>query len=137
MKKTIFMCLVALFAIGTANADEPKKDATTVFITDIDCAGCAKKVNDTIPYEKGVKDVQVDVDAKTVTVKYNPSKTDDETIIKAFAKIKINASVKGACQGDCCHSDNHEAKSADKKACDDDCCSDHNHGHSHGHNHSH
>ena len=100
MKKIILMCLVALFSVGIANAEEPKKgNKKTVvveFVTDIDCAGCAKKVTNTIPYEKGVKDVQVDVPTKTVTVTYDPAKTNNETLVKAFAKIKIKAEAKVA-----------------------------------------
>ena len=97
MRKIIMMCLVALFGIGIANAQQPKADAksvTTVFVTDIDCQGCAKKVTNTIPYEKGVKDVQVDVAAKTVTVTYDSTKTTEEALVKAFAKIKIKAEPK-------------------------------------------
>ena len=98
MKKIILMCLVALFGIGIANAQEPKKNekktVTTEFVTDIDCAGCAKKVNNTIPYEKGVKEVKVDVDTKIVTVTYDPTKTNNETLVKAFSKIKIKAEPK-------------------------------------------
>ncbi len=99
MKKIILMCLVALFSVGIANAQETKKDGkkktvTVEFVTDIDCAGCAKKVTNTIPYEKGVKDVQVDVPTKTVTVTYDPAKTNNETLVKAFSKIKIKAEAK-------------------------------------------
>ena len=138
MKKIILMCLVALVAVGAANAQSPKKATktftTTEFITDIDCAGCAKKVTNTIPYEKGVKDVQVDVDTKTVTVTYDATKTNAETLIKAFDKIKIVANVKGECCGDC----DHDHASAQKRACTDDCCGEeHNHAHSHSHGHSH
>ena len=95
MKRVILMCLVALFTVGAVSAQKPQKGGkqttTTVFVTDIDCAGCAKKVNDTIPYEKGVKDVQVDVASKTVKVTFDPTKTNNETLVKAFAKIKIKA----------------------------------------------
>ena len=98
MKKIVLMCLVALFGFGIANAQEPKttvkKSVTVEFVTDIDCAGCAKKVTNTIPYEKGVKDVQVDVATKTVTVTYDPAKTNNETLVKAFSKIKIKAEAK-------------------------------------------
>ena len=98
MKKIVLMCLVALFGIGIANAQEPKnavkKSVTVEFVTDIDCAGCAKKVTNTNPYEKGVKDVQVDVATKTVTVTYDPAKTNNETLVKAFSKIKIKAEAK-------------------------------------------
>lgn len=98
MKKIVLMCLVALFSVGIANAQTPKKgekkSVTVEFVTDIDCAGCAKKVTNTIPYEKGVKDVQVDVPTKTVTVTYDPAKTNNETLVKAFSKIKIKAEAK-------------------------------------------
>lgn len=87
------MCLVALFSVGIANAQTPKKGekktVTVEFVTDIDCAGCAKKVTNTIPYEKGVKDVQVDVPTKTVTVTFDPAKTNEQALTKAFEKIKI------------------------------------------------
>jgi copper chaperone CopZ len=93
MKKIILMCLVALFSVGIANAQTPKKgekkSVTVEFVTDIDCAGCAKKVTNTIPYEKGVKDVKVDVPTKTVTVTFDPAKTNEQTLTKAFEKIKI------------------------------------------------
>ncbi|MBR6721173.1 MAG: cation transporter [Alistipes sp.] len=98
MKKIIVLCLVTIFGLGIANAQEPKKavkkSVVTEFVTDIDCAGCAKKVTNTIPYEKGVKDVKVDVETKTVTVTYDPAKTNNETLVKAFAKIKIKAEPK-------------------------------------------
>lgn len=93
MKKIILMCLVALFSVGIANAQQPKKgekkSITVEFVTDIDCAGCAKKVTNTIPYEKGVKDVKVDVPTKTVTVTFDPAKTNEQALTKAFEKIKI------------------------------------------------
>ena len=98
MKKMLLLCVVALLSFGYASADEPKKGdnkfVTTVFETNIDCAGCAKKVNNTIPYEKGVKDVKVDVATKTVTVTYDSSKTNNDTLVKAFSKIKIKATPK-------------------------------------------
>ncbi|MBQ3516041.1 MAG: cation transporter, partial [Lachnospiraceae bacterium] len=47
------------------------QNATVVFTTDLDCHHCAQKVLNTIPYEKGIKDVQVDVPTKTVTVKFD------------------------------------------------------------------
>ena len=58
MKKIILVLFVALFSLAAAEAQQPKgekKTVTTTFVTDIDCAGCAKKVDNTIPYEKGVK----------------------------------------------------------------------------------
>lgn len=132
MKKIILVLFVALFSVAVADAQQPKKGekktVTTTFVTDIDCEGCAKKVTNTIPYEKGVKDVQVDVPSKTVTVTYDPAKTNDDALVKAFAKIKIKAEA--GCCGDC-------TAKTEKKECSDDCCSGHDHGHGHDHAHGH
>ena len=163
MKKILLMCLVALIGIGTADAQKPKKgekkNVTVEFLTSIDCEGCAKKVNETIPYEKGVREVSVDVPSKIVTVTYDPAKTNNENIIKAFEKIKLEASVAGEgckdaccgekkeCKGECkdaCCGEKKECKDAccdDKKECNgeykDACCEGHDHKHDHGHNHKH
>lgn len=95
MKKIIVLCLVALLGIGMVSAQKAeKKTCTTEFLTDIDCPHCVKKITDTIPYEKGVKDCKVDVPTKTVTITYDPAKTDNATLIKALAKLKIKAEVK-------------------------------------------
>ena len=130
MKKIILVLFVALFSVAVADAQQPKKGekktVTTTFVTDIDCEGCAKKVTNTIPYEKGVKDVQVDVPSKTVTVTYDPAKTNDEALVKAFSKIKINAEA--GCCGDC-------APKGEKKEAA--CCDGHDHGHGHSHSHGH
>ena len=121
MKKIILMCLVAFLGIGVANAHEPKKGekktVTVEFLTDLDCEGCAKKITNTIPYEKGVKDVKVDVPTKVVTVTYDATKTNNENLIKAFAKVKIKADVK------CC--DDHHHAQESKSTCTDSCCGDH------------
>lgn len=98
MKKLIIMCLMAFIGFGVAEVSAQKKsDAaikTTVFVTDIDCEHCAKKITNTIPYEKGVKDVKVDVPTKLVTVTYDATKNSDENLLKSFAKIKVKAEVK-------------------------------------------
>ena len=97
MKKIIMICLMAVIGFGVSNAMAQKKQVelkTTVFQTDVDCENCAKKVDNSIPYQKGVKEVKVDVSTQTVTVTYDTSKTNDETLVKAFKKVKVNAEVK-------------------------------------------
>ena len=99
MKKILMLCLVAVMCAGVSVAQEKKAKAekqivTTVFCTDIDCEGCAKKVYNSIPFEKGVQDVKVDVKAKTVTVQYDASKNSDATLVNAFTKIKVKAEPK-------------------------------------------
>lgn len=91
------LCLMAVIGFGVSDAMAQKKsDAalkTTVFMTDVDCETCAKKIDNSIPFQKGVKEVKVDVPSRKVTVTYDATKSSDEALIKAFKKIKINAEV--------------------------------------------
>ncbi|MBR3792922.1 MAG: cation transporter [Alistipes sp.] len=97
MKKIIMICLMAVIGFGVSDAMAQKKQVelkTTVFQTDVDCENCAKKVDNSIPYQKGVKEVKVDVSTQTVTVTYDVAKTNDEALLKAFKKVKVQAEVK-------------------------------------------
>jgi copper chaperone CopZ len=91
MKKIIalLVALVAVAGISVAAPKAEKKIATVVFTTDLDCHHCAQKVMNTIPYEKGIKDVKVDVPTKSVTVKFDEAKNSVENLTKAFATIKV------------------------------------------------
>ncbi|MBR2032875.1 MAG: cation transporter [Alistipes sp.] len=93
MKKIMMILAMLAVVAGVATAapkqKAEKKIATVVFTTDLDCHHCAQKVLNTIPYEKGIKDVQVDVPTKTVTVKFDEAKNSTESLTKAFESIKV------------------------------------------------
>ena len=91
MKKiiTLFAMLAMVAGVAVAAPKAEKKIATVVFTTDIDCQHCAQKVYNSIPYEKGIKDVVVDVKTKTVTVKFDEAKNSIESLQKAFNSIKV------------------------------------------------
>ncbi|MBP3424198.1 MAG: cation transporter [Alistipes sp.] len=129
MKKIIILA-VALFAIaGTAVAQKAAKQiVTTVFVTDIDCEGCAKKIYDNF-YGKGVKSIKCDVATKTVAVTYDASKNTPEGLMPAFKDLKVKV-FKHMSQEEFAkhkaHGHNH--------TCTD--CNGHDHNHA-GHNHKH
>lgn len=91
MKKIIALFAMLALAAGVAVAapKAEKKIVTVVFTTDIDCGHCAQKVYNSIPYEKGIKDVQVDVKTKSVTVQFDAAKNNVESLTKAFESIKV------------------------------------------------
>ena len=91
MKKIIalFAVLAMVAGVAVAAPKSEKKIATVVFTTDLDCHHCAQKVMNSIPYEKGIKDVVVDVPTKTVTVKFDAAKNSTEALTKAFESIKV------------------------------------------------
>lgn len=95
MKKIIILA-VALFAVAaTAMAQKPQKGqkaqkqiVTTVFVTDLDCESCAKKVYDNF-YGKGVRSVKCDVATQSVAVTYDAAKNTPEGLKPSFDDIKV------------------------------------------------
>ena len=100
MKKFVLFCLALAMGVGVcAAAGKPtaKKIVTTVFVTDIDCEHCVKKIMNNVPsLGKGIKDVKVDLPKKEVTVVYDGTKNDDANIVKGFASLKVKAEPKKA-----------------------------------------
>lgn len=98
MKKLLMLCLALVMGVGlTVAAEKPaqKKNVTTVFVTDVDCEHCVQKIMNNVPsLGKGIKDVQVDLETKEVTVVYDASKNNDENIVKGFASLKVKAEPK-------------------------------------------
>ncbi len=93
------LCLALVMGAGTTLAAKPaatdKKNTTTVFVTDIHCDHCAQKIMNNVPsLGKGIKDVQIDVKTKEVTVVYDAAKNSDENIVKGFATLKVKAEPK-------------------------------------------
>ena len=55
------------------------------------CEMCKEAIESDLVFEKGVKEVNLDVDTKVLTVVYNEKKTDPVTIRKRVAKVGYNA----------------------------------------------
>ena len=61
---------------------------TTVFMTDVDCEGCAQKIYNNF-YGKGVKEVKVDVATKSVAVTYDAAKNTPEGLKPSFSDLNV------------------------------------------------
>lgn len=125
MKKIIILAL-ALLTVAGASAQKASKPAkqivTTVFVTDIDCENCAKKIYDNF-YGKGVKSIKCDVATKTVSVTYDASKNSPEGLKPSFGDLKVKV-FKHITAEEYAHYKEHHNHSHNS----------HNHSH-HGHNH--
>lgn len=95
---TFSLALLATFAISTAAFAKMNKQVVT-FAVDLHCQGCIDKIYKTIAYEKGVKDLQCDLETKTVVVTYDADKTDIPTLQAAFKAINKPATVLPASTG--------------------------------------
>lgn len=90
------------------------------------CQNCVNKIQGNLRFEKGVKDIAVDLNTKSVTITYSADKTDKEKLSAALKKIGYEATeggaqAAGACTG-CkaekqgCKSEKQECK-AEKQGC--------------------
>ena len=91
MKKVIVlsaMMLTALVAMA--------KDIKTVVVTTLPqmhCESCENKIKKNLRFEKGVVKIETSVEAQTVTVTYNPAKTNVENIQAAMKKIGYDTKI--------------------------------------------
>lgn len=128
------MSLVFVFGMTNTYADtkkENKKEKKTIVIkADIHCKSCKAKLEKNIPFEKGVRDLKVDMKAKTITVTYRADKTNREKLVKAIEKCGIKVidekGCSGKCGANCCkvtgdkskcckHGHHHDGDKCDKK----------------------
>ena len=108
MKNTIIIILTALMAFSTTavasemstpaeqTTKQAKKKAEikeVTFKVHLHCANCVKKVRENLSFEKGVKDLHICMEDQIVALKYDASKTNEETLKKAI--VKLGVEVKG------------------------------------------
>ena len=99
MKRLFTLLMALLLVAGTATTalaqdNKQKKNANiqeVTFVTTIDCKNCVKKVEANLPYEKGIKDMKVNLDDRTVWIKYDAAKTDKEKLAAAIVKLGYEA----------------------------------------------
>ena len=103
MKRIIIAVMAALLLAGPAVCAVPgvsatmlqdkkvKKNATVTFKVSMHCKNCVEKITDNISFLRGVEDLKVSLDQKTVTITYNPAKTDEDTLQKAIEKLGYTA----------------------------------------------
>lgn len=88
MKRILgMMAAVLMVLLAAAQA----KVETATIKTTIQCSMCEKRIMKNIPFEKGVKDLKVNVDNKTVWVQFDASKTSVDKIRAAIAKLGYDA----------------------------------------------
>ena len=68
-----------------------KKLAEVLFSVDMHCAKCVEKITGNIAFEKGVKDLKVSLDRRTVWIKYDASRTSEEALKSAIEKLGYKA----------------------------------------------
>jgi len=89
MKNILFVFLATIIACS-GNAQD-KKNETLKIKTSAMCGMCKERIENGMTYEKGVKDITLDVDTKIATIHYNPDKTTATDLRKAISKLGYDA----------------------------------------------
>lgn len=98
----IILCALVCTMMFAQPAAAKVNKQQVMFYVDLHCQGCIDKIYKTIAYEKGVKDLDCNLDKKTVIVTYDANKTDVQTLQKAFAAIGKPATTEDPAAKKCC-----------------------------------
>ena len=112
------MLLVSNYSFETMA--QKSKDLKTVIIeASMECNSCKAKIEKNIAFEKGVKDLNVNLDTKRVTITYQNGKNSDEQLAKAIADLGYTVKiVKDNPSKDCDAKTNEKSKECDTKCTD-------------------
>ena len=102
MKRIITLTVAALLLAAPATvqaAREPSvtvgtpkaRPVTTTWSVNMHCHKCVEKLTENLSFLKGVKNVDISLEKKTVAITYDPSKTSDEALEKVIAKLGYKA----------------------------------------------
>lgn len=88
----ILLCSVGVLFMAEVKAQEPKTDLLTVcYKTTMDCKDCQATLTNYLKFEKGVKDLTVDLKSNTIKVVYKSGKNSPENLVKGIKKLGYEA----------------------------------------------
>ena len=115
MNRIVSILLVVLmmtfFGFSNAVAKEDAKNLETVeyVLTPAPhCQNCVNKIKGNIRFEKGVKNIEVDLEKKSVRISFSPKATTEEKLKEALKKIGYTATT--------------DSEESQKQASSEDCC---------------
>lgn len=92
MFKTTFLLLFLAAVTQVSMAQEPlPKEKEIKIQTSAVCGMCKEKIESNMAFEKGVKSVELDEDAKVLSIFYKTSKTTPEKLRKAVSELGYDA----------------------------------------------
>jgi copper chaperone CopZ len=108
--KKIVAVMITIMAIGFG-VNAQSKTEVVKFKTSAKCGMCKARIEGDMGKTKGVQKVNLDLNDKTVSIVYNPKKTDAATLKASISKIGYDADEVMANQKshdalpDCCQKD--------------------------------
>lgn len=108
----LILIMTVMLSVALGVSAQKKNEKTVVFGATLHCESCKIKLEKNIPFEKGVKDLKVDIKKQTITVTFREDKNSVENLQKAIEKLNIQ--VKGI-EGESISS---KAQTGEKSCCD-------------------
>ena len=81
------LLLMLVFSANAETFDKKKKKETVTYLVSMTCENCQQRIENNIPYEKGVTDLKVDLPNKLVTIEYRSDKTTAEKLKAAIKEM--------------------------------------------------
>jgi copper chaperone CopZ len=89
--KMMVVLLVSAVFTTMALAQKPGKNTTeVVYKVSMDCESCKKKIEKNIAFEKGVKDLRINLKENLVVVAFDSTKTNVEKLKSAIEKLDFS-----------------------------------------------
>ena len=85
------LLLIILTTSGLTSFSQGKKIETIKIKTSAVCNQCKERIENGLAYEKGVKDVVLDVETKIATITYNTKTTNPGELRKKISKLGYDA----------------------------------------------
>ncbi len=114
------IAIVAMMALSASAKDSKSSEKVTFTVApQMTCQNCENKIKSNLRFEKGVSEIVTDINSQTVTITYDPAKTDVAKLTKALGKIGYTATegVKAGCAKKKCCDKKAEKTQCGKKAC--------------------
>jgi periplasmic mercuric ion binding protein len=86
-----FILFLLVFLVASCTTVKAAGDTSVVIKTSVVCDMCKDRIERQLVFEKGVKEVTVNIEKKTVTVVYKTTKTNLQKIRNAIAKMGYRA----------------------------------------------
>ena len=91
LKIRSLLLIITLMMVGFTAFPQGKKIETIQIKTSAMCQQCKDRIEGGLVYEKGVKDVSLDIESKIVTIKYNTKSTNPDELRKKISKLGYDA----------------------------------------------
>ncbi len=86
-----FLAVICFMMLAATVFSQDKKTDTIKIKTSAVCNQCKDRIEGGLIYEKGVKDVSLDVETKIATIKYNTKSTNPDELRKKISKLGYDA----------------------------------------------